>query len=387
VGLRVKGKQLLEPTSLSIPPGEMVAIIGESGAGKSTLLKMLCGVTVPSGGQVTLNGEELTTRLTDVGYVPQDDIVHPLLTVREALRYAARLRLPQDVSAEEIEAAVDRVVGELSLEEQADTRIGSLSGGQRKRTGVATELLSRPSVLFLDEPTTGMDPGLETQMMQLFRELAGGGRAVALVTHATKNLALCDRVLVMGRGGVLTFDGPPGAAPAFFGVDDYDGIYLALPTREPAEWRSRHLAGARERPEPPEPAEPTRRRRPHLLPQLRVLVSRYLTLFMRDRRNLVKRASRSRHREQRSWQRVCQSSDLRRTSSAAGGGSFPCGQKPVRGAPGDPWALSCGNSPGRSLCASVGEGRRRAPASHGSYLAAAHSCPGEESPSGTSSQS
>jgi ABC-type multidrug transport system ATPase subunit len=287
VALRVKEKQLLEPTSLSIPPGELVAIIGESGAGKSTLLKMLCGVTVPSGGQVTLNGEELTTRLTDVGYVPQDDIVHPLLTVHEALGYGARLRLPQDVSAEEIETAVARVLGELSLEEQADTRIGSLSGGQRKRTGVATELLSRPSVLFLDEPTTGMDPGLETQMMQLFRELAGGGRAVALVTHATKNLALCDRVVVMGRGGVLTFDGPPMDAPAFFGVDDYDGIYMALPTREPAEWRSRHLAGARERPEPPEPGEPTRRRRPHLLPQLRVLVSRYLTLFMRDRRNLL----------------------------------------------------------------------------------------------------
>ena len=107
---------------------------------------------------------------------------------------------------------MERVLGELSLEEHADTRIGSLSGGQRKRTGVATELLSRPSVLFLDEPTTGLDPGLETQMMQLLRELSRGGRAVAVVTHATKNLAMCDRVVVMGRGGYLTFDGPPAEA-------------------------------------------------------------------------------------------------------------------------------------------------------------------------------
>ena len=172
VAMSVSGKQILEPTSLSIEPGELVAIIGESGAGKSTLLKALAGVTRPTSGRVTVNGEDLLGRLTDVGYVPQDDIVHPLLTVREALGYAARLRLPEDVSDEEIDAAIARVLGELSLAEHAGTMIGSLSGGQRKRTGVATELLNRPSVLFLDEPTTGLDPGLETQMMKLFRELS-----------------------------------------------------------------------------------------------------------------------------------------------------------------------------------------------------------------------
>jgi ABC-type multidrug transport system ATPase subunit len=288
VAVRVKEKRILEPTSLSIEPGELVAIIGESGAGKTTLLKALAGVNRASAGQITLNGEDLLARLTDVGYVPQDDIVHRLLTVREALRYAALLRLPQDVSDEEIETAVDRVLRELSLEEHADTRVGSLSGGQRKRTGVAAELLSRPSVLFLDEPTTGLDPGLETQMMELFRELSRGGRAVTLVTHATKNLALCDRVVVMGRGGVLTFDGPPADASRFFGVDDYDGIYTALPTKTPAEWRSLHESGKDGRPDAAaEPVPTPARRRPKLFPQLGVLVSRYLKLFTRDRRNLL----------------------------------------------------------------------------------------------------
>ncbi len=287
VAVEVKGKQLLEPSSLSIAPGELVAIIGESGAGKTTLLKTLGGVTSPSAGRVTLNGEDLAAHLTDVGYVPQDDIVHRLLTVREALGYAARLRLPQDVADEEIEAAVDRVLGELSLEGQAETRVGSLSGGQRKRTSVGTEMLSRPSALFLDEPTTGMDPGLETQMMELFRELSRRGRAVALVTHATKNLSLCDRVVVMGRGGVLTFDGPPDDASRFFGVDDYDGIYTALPTKSPSEWRRLHQAEAGERPGPAASQAGQARAHSRLLPQLSLLISRYIKLLLRDRRNLL----------------------------------------------------------------------------------------------------
>jgi ABC transport system ATP-binding/permease protein len=290
VTVRVKDKTILEPTSLSIQPGELVAIIGESGAGKSTLLTSLAGVHRPTGGRILLNGEALATRLTDVGYVPQDEIVHPLLTVREALSYAARLRLPPDASPGEVDAAVERVLGELSLYEHAHTRIGSLSGGQRKRTGVATELLSRPSVLFLDEPTTGLDPGLETQMMRLLHTLSRGGRAVAVVTHATKNLSLCDRVIVMGRGGVLTFDGRPEDAARFFDVEDYDGIYTALPLRSPAEWRELHEGrhdGRAPAPSTTTAAPEPRRSRPRVHSQLPVLVSRYLKLFVRDRRNLA----------------------------------------------------------------------------------------------------
>ena len=291
VAMRVGEKWILEPTTVSIAPGELVAIIGESGTGKTTLLKALAGAARPTGGTVTLNGEHVLTRLTDIGYVPQDEIVHRLLSVREALGYAARLRLPQDSSGEEVRAAVTRVIGELSLDANAEQRIGSLSGGQRKRAGVAAELLNRPSVLFLDEPTTGLDPGLETSLMELLRELSRGGRAVAVVTHATKNLDLCDRVLVMGRGGVLTFDGPPPEAAAFFGVADYDGIYTTLPQRSPAEWRSRFESDrTRDQPADPRPAalQPAvRRRPPGLVSQLAVLVARYLKLFTRDRRNML----------------------------------------------------------------------------------------------------
>jgi ABC-type multidrug transport system ATPase subunit/pSer/pThr/pTyr-binding forkhead associated (FHA) protein len=285
VGALAGEKRILWPTTLALGPGELVAIIGESGAGKSTLLKLLAGVDEPSEGELTVNGEPLAARLTDVGYVPQDEIVHGLLSVREALTYAARLRLPEDAAGDEIEAAVQRVLEELALTEHADTRIAALSGGQRRRAAVASELLGRPGLLFLDEPTTGMDPGLETKMMELFRVLADRSRGVALVTHATKNLALCDRVAVMARGGRLAFDGPPAEALAFFGVADYDGIYTALeeapPDRwaQPAEEAKPTEAGGRPRGEP--------RGRGGLVRQTAVLTSRYAKLLLRDRRNLA----------------------------------------------------------------------------------------------------
>jgi ABC-type multidrug transport system ATPase subunit len=239
VVVRVKGKQILARTSLTIEPGQFVALIGESGSGKTTLVRALAGVRAPSEGLVTVSGEPVTSRLTDIGYVPQDDIVHGRLTVSEALRYAARLRLPHDSTSAEIDEAVERVLKELALEEHADTRIESLSGGQRKRAGVGSELLSRPSLLFLDEPTTGLDPGLESRLMELLRALADNSRAVGVVTHATKNLDLCDKLVVMGRGGELSFYGRPEDAIEFFGVKGYDDIYTALDERPAREWRQR----------------------------------------------------------------------------------------------------------------------------------------------------
>jgi ABC-type multidrug transport system ATPase subunit/ABC-type multidrug transport system permease subunit len=294
VGMEVKGKEILAPTSLGIAPGEFVAIIGESGAGKTTLLKALAGVTVPTRGAVLVNGEAVRGRLSDLGYLPQDEIVHPNLTVRESLRYSARLRLPSDAPADETDATVQRVASELQLDAHLDTRIASLSGGQRKRVGVATELLSRPSLVFLDEPTTGLDPGLESKMMSLLRDLAAPGtRAVVLVTHATKNLGLCDRLVVMGRGGILCFEGTPDAALRFFDVETYDGIYEALADGRPEDWQRKLLAQAATPAHAPEPrttpaAGPrASKRRARITPQAAVLTARYALLMARDRRNLL----------------------------------------------------------------------------------------------------
>jgi ABC-type multidrug transport system ATPase subunit/ABC-type multidrug transport system permease subunit len=292
VAMRVGDKQILAETTLSVQPGQLVAFIGESGSGKTTLLKALAGVTTPSSGLVTVNGEPVGARLTDIGYLPQDEIVHPDLTVTESLEYSARLRLPADSADDEIAATVRRALDELGLEEHADTRIGSLSGGQRKRVGLATEILSRPSLLFLDEPTTGLDPGLESRMMALLRELSGSSRAVIVVTHATKSLGLCDRLVVMGRGGVLCFQGSPDEALEFFGAESYDDIYPTLEDRDPREWQNRFAAAspaiaARPEPNGARPAREAPRVRGSVVHQARILTSRYMRLFLRDRRNVL----------------------------------------------------------------------------------------------------
>jgi ABC transport system ATP-binding/permease protein len=286
------GKRILDGASLEIPPGEFVAIIGEAGSGKTTLLKSLAGVISPTSGAITVNGEPVTARLSEIGYVPQDEIVHRDLTAREALTYAARLRLPQDSSEEEISTAVDETLAELAMEQHADTRVGNLSGGQRKRAGFGTELVSRPGLLFLDEVTTGLDPGLERRLMELMRQLAGA-RSVITITHATKNLGLCDKVVIMGRGGQLSFFGSPDEALRFFGVSDYDEIYTALDEAPSGYWPRRWLAyeteRARERgdvpPSPPTFARPKADRK--VGRQARILASRYVVLFRRDRRNLI----------------------------------------------------------------------------------------------------
>ena len=296
-GLTVQagGNTILNDVSLAIAPGELVAVIGESGSGKSTLVKALAGVSRPDRGTATLNGEPVTARQTDTGYVPQDDIVHGLLTVREALRYAAQLRLPPDAEDRSVERTIERVLAEVGLDDRADIRIDRLSGGQRKRASVASELVNRPSLLFLDEPTTGLDPRLEAQLMDLFRRLAEpGARAVVLVTHATVSLDLCDKLVVMGRGGELAFFGPPAEAKQFFGTSSYEGIYHALDDRPATDWRRDFDAGRTElapvegderAPEPGPAGSP--RAKQSSFGQVAVLLSRYAKLFARDRRNLA----------------------------------------------------------------------------------------------------
>jgi ABC transport system ATP-binding/permease protein len=295
IAVSSRGKQLLEATSVAVKPGEFVAVIGESGSGKTTLIKVLAGVRRSSAGGVFVNGDPVWTRLAEIGYLPQDEIVHPRLTVLESLRYSARLRLPADHSPQDIDAAVGRVVSETSLEEHVNTRIGSLSGGERKRVGLATELLTRPALLFLDEPTTGLDPRLETRMMRLFRDLAAVGRsALVMATHTTKNLDLVDKIWVVGRGGYLCFVGSPVHAKSFFGVSEYDDIYAALESKSATAWRHQFLADEAQAgrtpggsPVPSPTPAGTKVRGNRFSSQAPVLLSRYLRTFVRDQRNVL----------------------------------------------------------------------------------------------------
>ncbi len=210
-------KTILSDVSLAIEPAQLVAIVGGSGAGKSTLMKTLLGIAPTTSGTVLLNGNDLRQNFdlyrAEIGYVPQDDIVHYNLTVEEVLSYACELRLPPDT---DIPAAVTRTLEQVKLSHVRHTVIAQLSGGQRKRVSIAVELLANPKLFFLDEPTSGLDPGLDKKMMELLRELADDGRTIVLVTHATSNLEVCDRIVFMGSGGQLCYFGPPKEAMTFF---------------------------------------------------------------------------------------------------------------------------------------------------------------------------
>ncbi|MEO1670052.1 MAG: ATP-binding cassette domain-containing protein, partial [Cyanobacteria bacterium J06631_2] len=230
---------ILNNVYLVLEPGQLVAFVGGSGAGKSTLMKALLGIAPISSGNVYLNGDNLRKNWpvyrSQVGYVPQDDIIHRDLTVEEVLRCACQLRLPPDTNISEV---IGNTLEQIKLSHVRNTLVSRLSGGQRKRVSIGVELLADPKLFFLDEPTSGLDPGLDKEMMQLLREQADRGRTIALVTHATDNIGICDRIAFMGLGGNLCYYGPPEEALAFFQrnggnfEDEYFGdfadIYIEL---------------------------------------------------------------------------------------------------------------------------------------------------------------
>ncbi|MDP9001774.1 MAG: FHA domain-containing protein [Myxococcota bacterium] len=223
-------KVLLDHISFKALPGDMIALMGPSGAGKTTLLLALNGYLPPTSGQVRINGEDLYTIYDalrgSIGYVPQDDIVHPELTVFEAIKYSARFRLPPDYSEEEIDRRVDETLRDLGLEGLRNLEIGKpekkvLSGGQRKRVNIALELVTDPVILFLDEPTSGLAADDTTALVNLLADLTKKtGKTIIMTIHqpAKDEFEKFNLCLVMGYGGIPTYFGPAGeAAYSFFG--------------------------------------------------------------------------------------------------------------------------------------------------------------------------
>jgi len=228
---------LLSDLSFTIPPRKFVALVGGSGAGKSTLMDALNGLRPAQQGKVLYNGQDYYRNLaafsSQLGYVPQDDIVHRDLTVERALYYAAKLRLPSDFTEDQIKQRINEVLEDVEMTARRKLIVKKLSGGQRKRVSIALELLANPSLFFLDEPTSGLDPGLDRKMMFLLRRLADKGHTIVLVTHATNNINTCDYVCFLCQGGRLAFFGPPEEAKAYFGKTDFAEIYSSLePTEE-----------------------------------------------------------------------------------------------------------------------------------------------------------
>lgn len=215
------GHRLLDPISLTVYPSELVALMGPAGAGKTTFLKALNGYTPPSHGKVLFNGADLYQSYDlfrqQMGYVPQDDIVHAELTVREALYFCARLRT--DLSDKEIDTRIDTILDALGILDKKQSLIGSperkvLSGGQRKRVNIALELISDTPVLFLDEPTSGLSSYDAAGVVDLLKRLSQTGKTIVATIHqpSVDVFKKFDNLIMISRDaggcGALAYFGP-----------------------------------------------------------------------------------------------------------------------------------------------------------------------------------
>jgi len=229
----------LKNTSFDIPSGGLIAIMGPSGCGKSTLLKVLNGDSPASAGEVYINGLELISNYgylkTQIGYVPQDDIVHRELTVEQSLFYAAHIRL-DGVSDEFAQAKIDQLLNELNIAEIRHSLVSAISGGQRKRVSIAVELLSDPAVLFLDEPTSPLDPQTIEEFMGILRHLSEKGTTVVLVTHKPDDLTHMDSVMFMAEGGHLIYYGRSNEYKDYFKVSSPVEVYANIAGEKAKYW-------------------------------------------------------------------------------------------------------------------------------------------------------
>lgn len=254
---------ILQDISLVFQPKEFIVVVGQSGGGKSTLVDSIAGYRPATHGRVVVNKtidvyKEFNAIRSTIGFVPQKDIIHMELTVYQALDYAAQLRMPADTTKAERAKRIEEVMEDLDLAHRRDTTISQLSGGQQKRVSIGVELITKPGLFFLDEPTSGLDPGMETELMRLMRRLADQGRTIVMITHATKNVMLADKVVFLARGGFLTWFGPPEEALTYFdkyrterdrraSPMEFDNIYTLLDQPElgnGAEWAKRYKADA-----------------------------------------------------------------------------------------------------------------------------------------------
>ena len=289
---------LLNGISFDVEPGQFVAVLGPSGSGKSTLLKIVSGRNWPFAGTVSMNGRDLHTEFAafkeDLVVVPQATTFHESLTVRQTLEYSAALRLQGDTTRSERETVVDQSLMKVSLEARAETRVQNLSGGQLKRLGLACELISDPSLVFLDEVTSGLDEQADGEMMSLFRSLADAGKTLVCVTHNLSHVeSNCHKVLILTVGGRAAFYGSPVEACEYFQVKNLADVYAMLETKSKEDWHAAYLAHRSmkksdsvkiPRTHPATSSSQSLIRRMGLRPasQTWVLISRYLAVWLGD---------------------------------------------------------------------------------------------------------
>ncbi len=230
---------LVDRVSIAVPKGHFMAIVGPSGCGKTTLLKTIAGLNPESGGALFWDSRNLSEEgdfsPLEIGYVPQFSIAYDPLTVDESIEAATRLRVRCHNHAE-LDERIDRVLAETGLSSISDRQVKVLSGGQKRRLGLAMELVSDPKLLLCDEVTSGLDPRSEREIVRLLHDLSrNDGRIVLSVTHSLAHLELYDSILVLHEGKVV-FHGPPDQLNYYFSVSDTEDVYPRLTSQDAERW-------------------------------------------------------------------------------------------------------------------------------------------------------
>ena len=284
----------LQKMSVSIASGEFVALMGPSGCGKSTLLKTLNYDNPATAGNVKIYGHDIRTHYEmlkrKIGYVPQDDIVHNELTVQSSLYYAAKLRLADDTPETEIEQRITEVLESLNINDPKvrANKVGELSGGQRKRISIAVELLNKPSILFLDEPTSPLDPETVEEFLKCLKRLNATGTTIVMVTHKPEDLHFVDKVIFMAAKGYHVFYGETKDFLPHFSKERIIEVYSYLRDTDRAKQEYEKWYGELPK-DSSEELEQELAREKHESPirQYYWLSKRYLNIKLNDRYNLA----------------------------------------------------------------------------------------------------
>jgi ABC-type multidrug transport system ATPase subunit len=220
-----RGKKILSDVSGTMLNGSFWGVMGGSGAGKSTFVNVLMGKVKNTGGSIKINGcnKDMTKYKKLIGYVPQDDIVHPELTVRENILHSARIRLPSTWRDRDIKRHVDALIDCLALRHVEHSRVGDaskpvISGGQRKRVSIGMELAAAPMAIFLDEPTSGLDATSAASIMRLLKAISRLGVTTIAIIHQPREDIYdeLDNLLLLANGRQV-YAGPTSDASTYFG--------------------------------------------------------------------------------------------------------------------------------------------------------------------------
>jgi ABC-2 type transport system ATP-binding protein len=222
----------VDDLSLDILRGEVFGMLGPNGSGKTTTIRMLCGLLEPTAGTATVAGYDVTRDPEEVkrhiGYMSQKYGLYDDLTVFENIRFYAIIYGLRGAARRD---RIDQLIDELGLTERRDQRAGTLSGGWKQRLALACATAHNPPVLFLDEPTAGVDPASRRHFWERIHSLARGGTTILVTTHYMDEASQCTRLAFLSRGHLIAV-GTPASIPAMFGQSTIEDVFVALQEKD-----------------------------------------------------------------------------------------------------------------------------------------------------------